>query len=160
FFQIFPEPSALIRKHPRLERLLYVPHLIAFFAYFAFLNLLAAFAPRQFYEFRESYPALERLGFAVMTLYIAGGLLSLMWNYRGAGRTSRRKMRVVVAGSIAGFLPLFLIIIVAVLFNPSHQDLQLASIIAIFCFLLFPLSFAYAIIRHQVIPVRLIVRRG
>jgi sigma-B regulation protein RsbU (phosphoserine phosphatase) len=38
--------------------------------------------------------------------------------------------------------------------------LQLASIIAIFCFLLFPLSFAYAIIRHQVIPVRLIVRRG
>lgn len=160
FFQIFPEPSALIRKYPKLEKLLYVPHLITFVPYFAIINLLAAFAPRRFYEFRESYPGLERLGFAVMTLYIAGGLFSLMWNYRGAGRTSRRKMRVVVAGSIAGFLPLFLLIIVAILFNPSHQDLQLASIIAIFCFLLFPLSFAYAIIRHQVIPVRLIVRRG
>src|SRR5436190_8166841 len=36
-FQIFPEPSALIRKHPRLERLLYVPHLVAFFPYFAIL---------------------------------------------------------------------------------------------------------------------------
>lgn len=160
FFQIFPEPSALIRKHPRLERLLYVPHVIAFFAYFALLNLLAAFAPRQFYEFRESYPALERLGFAMMTLYIAGGLLSLMWNYRGAGRTSRRKMRVVVAGSIAGFLPLFLVVITAVLFSPPPQHLQLAAVIAIFCFPLFPLSFAYAIIRHKVIPVRVILRRG
>ena len=45
FFQIFPEPSALIRKHPRLEGLLYVPHLVAFFPYFAILNLLAAFVP-------------------------------------------------------------------------------------------------------------------
>jgi sigma-B regulation protein RsbU (phosphoserine phosphatase) len=160
FFQIFPEPSALIRKYPKLEKLLYVPHLVTFVPYYAIINLLAAFAPRRFYEFRESYSGFERLGFAVMTLYIAGGLLSLMWNYRGAGRTSRRKMRVVVAGSIAGFLPLFLVFIVAVLFNPPHQELQLASIIAIFCFLLFPLSFAYAIIRHQVIPVRLIVRRG
>ena len=34
------------------------------------------------------------------------------------------------------------------------------SVVAIFCFLLFPLSFAYAIIRHQVIPVRVILRRG
>jgi len=160
FFQIFPEPSALIRKYPKLEKLLYVPHLVAFVPYFVIINLLAALAPRRFYEFRDSYPIFERLGFAVMTLYIAGGLLSLMWNYRGAGRTSRRKMRVVVAGSIAGFLPLFLVFVVAVLFDPPHQQLQLASIIAVFCFLLFPLSFAYAIIRHQVIPVRLIVRRG
>ena len=100
FFQIFPEPSALIRKYPKLEKLLYVPHLVLFVPYFVIINLLAAFAPRRFYEFRESYPGFERLGFAVMTLYIAGGLFSLMWNYRGAGRTSRRKMRVVVAGSI------------------------------------------------------------
>ena len=160
FFQIFPEPSALIRKHPKLEKLLYLPHLLTFVPYFVIVNLLAAFAPRRFYEFQEGSLGLERLGFTVMTLYIAGGLLSLMWNYRGAGRASRRKMRVVVAGSIAGFLPLFLIFLVAVLFNPPHEELQLASVIAIFCFLLFPLSFAYAIIRHQVIPVRLIVRRG
>jgi sigma-B regulation protein RsbU (phosphoserine phosphatase) len=160
FFQIFPEPSALIRKYPKLEKLLYLPHLVAFVPYFATINLMAAFAPRRFYNFRGDYAGFERLGFAVMTLYIAAGLLSLMWNYRGAGRTSRRKMRVVVAGSIAGFLPLFLVFVIAVVFNPPHQQLQLVSVVAIFCFLLFPLSFAYAIIRHQVIPVRLIVRRG
>lgn len=160
FFQIFPEPSALIRKYPKLEKLLYVPHLVTFVPYFLIINLLAAFAPRRFYEFRDHYGELALVTFAVMTLYIAGGLLSLMWNYRTAGRTSRRKMRVVVAGSIAGFLPLFLVVVVAVLFNPPHQQLQVVAIIAIFGFLLFPLSFAYAIIRHQVIPVRLIVRRG
>jgi len=45
-FQIFPEPSALIRKYPKLEKLLYVPHLVLFVPYFAIINLLAAFAAR------------------------------------------------------------------------------------------------------------------
>ena len=160
FFQIFPEPSALIRRWPRLEKFLYVPHLVAFVPFFVVTNLLAAFAPAKLYEFRAEYPGLAILGFVVMTLYIAAGLLSLMLNYRSAGRVSRRKMRVVVAGSVAGFLPLFLVFAAAVLFNPRHEHLLLPEIIAIFCFQLFPLSFAYAIIRHQVIPVHLIVRRG
>jgi phosphoserine phosphatase RsbU/P len=163
FFQIFPEPSAIIRKYPRLGNLLYVPHLFTFVPYFMIANLLAAFAPHQFTEFSnfsKKYPGPEIICFAVMTLYIAGGLLSLMWNYRGAGRTSRRKMRVVVAGSIAGFLPLFLVFILSVLFPLLRDQWRIPTIIAIFCFPLFPLSFAYAIIRHQVIPVRLILRRG
>jgi phosphoserine phosphatase RsbU/P len=160
FFQIFPEPSALIRKAPKLEMYLYVPHLLTLFPYSALTNLLAAFAPQQLLEFRGRYPFLELLSGGVATLYLAGGLLSLLLNYRGASRSSRRKMRVVVAGSIAGFLPFFLVIGLAVIFNLNQAQLQWPVIIAIFCFPLFPLSFAYAIVRHKVIPVRLILRRG
>ena len=107
FFQIFPEPSALVRKSPRLEGYLYLPHLLTIFPYFVILNLLAAFAPDRSVYFRLSFTPLETVSMLIATLYIAGGLLSLLVNYRQAGRPSRRRMRVVVAGSIAGFLPMF-----------------------------------------------------
>lgn len=160
FFQIFPEPSSLIRKRPKLEMYLYIPHLLTFFPFHALSNLLSAFAPQQYFRFIGKFALFELVGFGVATLYLAGGLLSLLLNYRGASRSSRRKMRVVVAGSIAGFLPFFLVIGIAILFNRVGAQLQWAIIVAICCFPLFPLSFAYAIVRHQVIPVRLILRRG
>ena len=160
FFQIFPEPSALVRKWPKLEAYLYIPHLLTIFPYSAIANVLAAFAPARYLEFIRDYPFFGKITLVIITLYLAGGLLSLLLNYRSAGRTSRRKMRVVVAGSIAGFLPFFLAIGMAIVFNLSRVQMQWPVIIATFCFPLFPLSFAYAIVRHQVIPVRLMVRRG
>lgn len=163
FFLIFPEPSPLLRRAPALEKWLYVPHLISIFPYFATLNLLAAFAPEKLFVFRNQFQVLASLSIVVATTYIAAGLLSLWFNYREATLVSRRKMRVVVAGSIAGFLPMFIEIALAIAFNLQRRDPLLAQwlgIIALFSFPLFPLSFAYAIVRHQVIPVHLILRRG
>jgi phosphoserine phosphatase RsbU/P len=164
FFQIFPEPSPMLRRFPRLAYYLYIPHLIIIFPYFTILNLLAAFgSERSYLSVRYSFPALRIAGIVLLVLYVAGGLLSLMINYRQAGRASRRKMRVVVAGSIAGFLPMFILLGLAFVFNLSETNPRLEqwlAVIAILAFPLFPLSFAYAIVRHQVIPIRLILRRG
>ncbi len=164
FFQIFPEPSPLLRRFPRLSYYLYVPHLIFIFPYFAILNLLAAFGRAESYNyFKFSLAALGTVGIALSVLYVAGGLFSLMINYRQASRASRRKMRVVVAGSIAGFLPMFSSLGLAFVFNLKDTNPMLEQWLAVIAFLafpLFPLSFAYAIVRHQVIPIRWILRRG
>jgi phosphoserine phosphatase RsbU/P len=163
FFLIFPEPSPLLRRWPRLEKYLYAPHLLIVFPYFTVANLLAAFAPGDYITFLYRYESLTLLSSAIATLYIAGGLLSLMVNYREAGRASRRKMRVVVAGSIAGFLPMFLVIGLSIVFNLQRANQRLTQwliVLAFFAFPLFPLSFAYAIVRHRIIPIRLIVRRS
>ncbi len=161
FFQIFPEPSPLVRRVPKLEAYLYLPQLLTIFPYFLLLNMAAAFSPNDELAFR--IPALVPICIIVAIAYISGGLASLLINYRQSRRASRRKLRVVVAGSIAGFLPIFLIIGLAILFDFPRSNpklTRLLSIAALFSFPLFPLSFAYAIIRHQVIPVRLIVRRS
>ncbi|MFY9572857.1 MAG: SpoIIE family protein phosphatase [Blastocatellia bacterium] len=161
FFQIFPEPSPLIRRVPRLEAYLYLPHLVTIFPYLGTLSVLAAVTPDDSSAF--GHPALTLICVVVATAYITGGLLSLLVNYRQAGRASRRKMRVVVAGSIAGFLPMFVTIGLYVLFDLQRTNPKLGQwlgFMALFAFPLFPLSFAYAIVRHQVIPVRLILRRG
>ena len=164
FFQIFPEPSPLLRRFPRLSQYLYAPHLIIIFPYFAILNLLAAFGSDENYlYFKFSFPVLKTAGIALSVLYVAGGLFSLMINYRQASRSSRRKMRVVVAGSIAGFLPMFSFLGLAFVFNLRDTNPMLEQWLAVIAFLafpLFPLSFAYAIVRHQVIPIRWILRRG
>ena len=162
FFLIFPEPSPLVRRFPRLTFYLYAPHLIVIFPYFTTLNLLTAYGSENSYRnFVRSFVLIEMVGIVLLILYIAGGLFSLMTNYRQASRTSRRKMRVVVAGSIAGFLPMFILLGLAFLFGRSNTRLeQWLGIIAFLAFPLFPLSFAYAIVRHQVIPIRLILRRG
>lgn len=163
FFQIFPEPSPLLRRVPRLEPYIYLPHLLTIFPYVLLVNILAAFAPQERIKFQDRYSIFFFLCLGVATLYIAGGLLSLLINYREAGRASRRKMRVVVAGSIAGFLPFFIVVGLALIFNLPRTNPRLSQWLgfaAFFSFPLFPLSFAYAIIRHRVIPVRLILRRG
>jgi sigma-B regulation protein RsbU (phosphoserine phosphatase) len=163
FFQIFPEPTPLLRRFPRLERWLYLPHLLTIFPCFAALNLLSAFAPERFFEFRSQFSPLVTASIFVATAYMVGGLLSLLVNYRQAGLVSRRKMRVIVAGSIAGFFPMFLEIGLAIAFNLPRTNPMLSQwlgLAALFAFPLFPLSFAYAIVRHRVIPVRLILRRS
>jgi sigma-B regulation protein RsbU (phosphoserine phosphatase) len=163
FFQIFPEPSSLMRRVPRLGAYIYLPHMLTVFPHILLLNILAAFAPQQGYDLQAGFPIFGIVSRGVASMYIAGGLLSLLINYREAGRDSRRKMRVVVAGSIAGFLPFFVVIGLAVVFDlpaTNPQLLQWLGFTAFFSFPLFPLSFVYAIIRHQVIPVRLILRRG
>jgi len=163
FFQIFPEHSPLLRRFPRLEFYLYLPYLILFLPYFAAGSILLAIAPEQVLAFRQKFGFLNSAGVAVFSLYVAGGLLSLLINYRQASRASRRKMRVVVAGSIAGFVPSFLLTAAYFMGGPARISSAMMEVIAlgsIFAFVLFPLSFAYAIVRHQVIPVRLIIRRG
>jgi phosphoserine phosphatase RsbU/P len=163
FFLIFPEPSPLVRRLPRLEYYLYLPFLLTIFPYFTIKNALAAFAPQQAFEFARRAGAIEFICIIVGIFYIASGLLALMVNYRQATRASRRKLRVIVAGSIAGFLPMFLVFGLAILFDLRNTNPTLSrwlGFTAFFSFPLFPLSFAYAIIRHQVIPVRLILRRG
>ena len=161
FFQIFPEPSPLARRVPRLEVYLYLPQLLTIFPYWGMLHIVGAFAPEDARSF--TVPAATFITVLVMIGYITAGLVSLLINYRQAGRAARRKMRVVVAGSIAGFFPIFLTIGLYILFDLQRTAPRAGRwlmVTALFAFPLFPLSFAYAIIRHQVIPVRLILRRG
>src|SRR5262249_46969423 len=73
----------------------------------------------------------------------------------------RRKLHVIVAGSGAGFLHLLLLLVWEAFLQTRYPDAYDWIRFALgFTLSLVPLSFAYAIIRHQVIPVSLIIRRS
>ena len=153
-FLVFPEPSPLLRRFPRLEWLIYVLYSVPLVG----RNLVAATGAGL-----VMFPLLDTLALLFANLYFVAALVSLVAGYRRAGVVARRKLRVVVAGMAAGMGPgVFVFITLPFLgfygLSPAASEwLMVAGALA---FPLMPLSFAYAIARHQVIPVSLIVRRS
>jgi sigma-B regulation protein RsbU (phosphoserine phosphatase) len=163
FFLIFPERSPILQRYPNIEYFVYLPQLLTILPYFGILNVLGVFAPQFEYGFRQTFLPIGVVSSVLFVAYIAGGIILLLMNYRQASRPARRRMRVVVAGSIAGFAPIFAWLGLSFLFDISSRSPGLSRwffFAAIFAFPLFPLAFAYAIVRHQVIPIRLILSRS
>jgi serine phosphatase RsbU (regulator of sigma subunit) len=166
FFLIFPDRSPLLRRFPRLEWWLYLPFflILPWFATTRFLTIFRAH--EQWAEFFRSFRLLKYQWIASGSLllalgYLVCGMLALFIGYRIAGIANRRKLHVIAAGSGAGVLNLLVLIVWETFFRarfPQAGDWM--EIGLKFTLPLIPLSFAYAIIRHQVIPVSLIIRRG
>lgn len=166
FFLIFPDRSPLLRRFPNLERRLYWPfYLILPWFSFGRLAVLLRGDDRWSRFFYESWLLRQQwvawLSLLIVMAYLAIGLSALFAGYRVAGVIARRKLHVVAVGSGAGFLNLLLVIVWETFLQTRFPDGYswirggLGGTMP-----LVPLSFAYAIIRHQVIPVSLIIRRS
>ena len=160
FFLIFPVPSPLLRRWPRLETWVYLPYLL-----FILPVVIAFRAPGSNGIWMMRYQWFRLFVFAInplLALYLAVGLICLLINYRAADPVARRRLRVVMSGSAVGFFNLFLLS----MGRPSGLlELMptLWSWLGTMLFItlpLIPLSFVYAIVRHKVIPVSLIIRRS
>ena len=163
FFLNFPERSPILRRWPRLERYLDWPFYLFILPVFGGGRLPAWLRIKYF-----SLPPIGWLdshswfGMLAVVGYLAAGLLCLVVNYRVADGNARRRLRVVVAGSGAGFLLTLMVVVSEFLRLPNlapglDRWLENGMLVTL---PLIPLSFAYAIARHKVIPVSLIIRRS
>ncbi len=128
-----------------------------------------------YYGYQEVYnPASLALGLpdwftlfagTAVILTVSASMVLLVLSFRRlADRSERRRLRVLVAGAfvgLAGITP----VAMAGFFNlPAWAGAALRSPAALFCsnvlFLILPVSFAYAILRHQVFDVGFILRQG
>jgi serine phosphatase RsbU (regulator of sigma subunit) len=166
FFLFFPDRSPLLRRFPNLERRLFWPFYLSL-PWFLFARLTVVFRRREVWAlfFQESWLLRQKwigvLSLLIFLAYLAIGLAALFVSYRVAGVVARRKLHVVVAGSGAGFFNLLLVIVWEAFLQRRYPDAGdwIRSCLG-FTLPLIPLSFAYAIVRHQVIPVSLIIRRS
>ena len=99
----------------------------------------------------------------VAVLYTLTALGFLVVNYRRLeDLNERRRVRVLVAGTVVGFLgcvPVFIAILWGGSF-PATLVPSLIPLLGLLLFLLFPASFAYAILRHRVFDIGVMVRQG
>src|SRR5262245_60731098 len=159
FFLLFPERGPWARRFPRLEFWIYLPFLLLIWPLITIDRLgagewLLAIIPR----IQALGPQINRL----CAGYLISGLIALIVNYRAADANNKRRTRVAVVGSIVGALGL-LIGLGGAWFGLDRifpRVLELNSYLYPVTFPLIPLSFAYAIIRHKVIPVSLIISRS
>jgi len=104
------------------------------------------------------------IGVTVMAAVVVS-LTLLAVNYRRlVDRTERRRMRVILFGALVGLGGTSLVAMAGFFQLPPTVDGVLRSPTALvgsnLLFLAFPASFAHAILRHQLLDVRLIIRQG
>jgi phosphoserine phosphatase RsbU/P len=92
--------------------------------------------------------------------FIGLGIVSLVWNSFGkrVSKESRKKSRVIVWGTIFGVLPV-VIEHLAIDFAGYRPYFWLDATLGI-CVLLYPLSFAYAVVKHRVLEIPALLRRS
>ncbi len=165
FFLIFPERSPLLKRWPKLERWLYWPYLLIELPSFGAMRL-PGFLRAPYFDFPPirwlDAHSWFNLPLPTIVVYLVLMVVFLVINYRAAQQDARRRLRVILFGSGAGLLTLAAII----LSEFTGLRFQLPGVYGFLEIMmlvtppLIPLSFAYAIIRHKVIPVSLIIRRG
>jgi phosphoserine phosphatase RsbU/P len=164
-FLYFPQPAPWLRRWPKLTRLLYAPLCLFVLPTFGVSRLPLEWSTPFF-----SWPPMHWLGehgllvagYLSLLGYLLAALFCLWLSYRTADTSGRRRLRVVMWGSLIGFGSLFLVLVMEVT-NTREKWPAIwywATFSMFFTLPLVPLSFAYAIIRHRVIPISMILRRG
>jgi sigma-B regulation protein RsbU (phosphoserine phosphatase) len=161
FFAVFPEPSPLDRRAPLLKTA-WLAAGLSFALPMAVAALLTGSQwPLEVFE-RELPPG---IGTVLEIIYAAGGvvlgLLSLTLNAVRGSESARRKTRVIVWGTLLGVAPMFVLqaataVLERNLFTLSFW-LWAPAVMALF---LVPLSVAYAVLKHRVLEVPVLLRRS
>ncbi len=99
-------------------------------------------------------------GFLRTIAYLAATLVVLAVNYRRLEDVNqRRRVRVLVAGTGTSVLAVIAFVLIGSL-GPATRLASNVSAVSILLTLAFPLSFAYAILRHRLLDIRVMVRQG
>jgi hypothetical protein len=152
-------PSPLLRRYPRLEWYIYLLFLSVAVPP---LMILAFFGLTDSLRFHLLYALYTIL----LSFYLIGGLMSLILRYRHLSQVERRKVRLVSVAFFVGVVP-YLTHALLGLFDYLNGPLGLSAtqwgwlrFLRSTGFLFMPPAWTYAIMRHQVIPVSLVIRRG
>lgn len=160
FFAVFPGRAPIDRRHPWLKWALLGP------AVAVALPLAAAvLAAGGSHPLRALDAVVPRTVAPLLVAYSVGGLAlglgCLVWSAWRGPAEARRKTRVVVWGTVVGITPSFVLTIVS---HFLHRELGefpfwvwVPSVIALF---VMPLSFAYALLKHRVLDVPVLLRRS
>ena len=90
------------------------------------------------------------------------GFVSLVWNsIRPASVEVRRRTRVIAWGTVAGFLPIVVLVTVMSFAHLGISDVfYWIYVFAVASLFLVPLSFAYAVVKHRVLEIPVLLKRS
>ncbi|MBZ5536512.1 MAG: SpoIIE family protein phosphatase [Acidobacteriia bacterium] len=159
FFLLFPSPSLIDRKAPWLKHAVSIAF-IPVWAADMFGSYAACTSFGLFEKFKNSLPGFGVIVSSFIGVVITIGFASLVLNTVKAGtKDERRRMTILLAGTMAGLLPL-VALAVYVGINPSRIPPLWIVGVVVATLGIFPISFVYVVIKHRVLGIRMFVRRG
>ncbi len=164
FFAVFPRPLPILNRWPKFLHFVYGSFLFIILPHFIIQRMQSqGIFQFQQIEWLTIFRQLINLpAIGLMLAFLVTGIVALLINYRRSAIDDRRKLHLVVVGCSAGFFNLLLLVLSEVFgFSQSHPQVhEWIAFLTSLTLPLIPISFAYAIIKHQVIPISLIIRRG
>ncbi|HEY9856083.1 MAG TPA: ATP-binding protein [Stenomitos sp.] len=154
---VFPAPIRLLRERPWIAALFYLPavalSVIALMSYQA-VGEIAHIPPQGiFAHYLELWALWTVLGFAVLLIRAA------FVAFRAPRPLARAQGRMLIAGATLAYLPGIVAYVVPAGLHKT-AELSMATIMGVYmCFVLFPLAVAYAILRHQLFAINLVLKR-
>ncbi len=155
FFAVFPTRSPIDRKVPALKWVLVFLGLCLGLGGYQNGNSVALPIFGRLLSFR----AAENARIIVVYGSVFLGLVSLLLNmFTVPSMDDRRKLKVIFWGTIVGVTPAAVIALAQDVFQTGFSFwLNFAKVILLF---LFPLSFAYAVVKHRVMDVPVLLKRS
>jgi tRNA A-37 threonylcarbamoyl transferase component Bud32 len=160
FFVLFPRP--LFRSRwPWI--IIWLPALCFLPSNFRFA-FLTVYNPGQAYS-RIPPSWVDNVQVVLLGIYGLAAFATLAANYvRLTDANEKRRLRVLFVGGAAGVIPGLLRLVIMGILPESTITLFLANkfpdVLIALIFLLFPVCFAYSILRHRLLDIRVIIRRG
>jgi phosphoserine phosphatase RsbU/P len=155
FFAVFPTRSPIDRKLPWLKWvLLLIGICLGWGGIFEGDSVALPFVVSLFGEHATGLIRLVT-GYGTVVL----GVISLFLNFFGASNVEdRRKLKVMLWGTLVGITPA---IVIGIPYDLLHIEtpfwLEFTKVVVLF---LFPLSFAYAVVKHRVMDIPVLLRRS
>jgi phosphoserine phosphatase RsbU/P len=162
FFAVFPVSSPIDQRLPRLKWI----SLFALAIVYVPLAVACLFAGDRAPGFRifgwHSRTALNWVIFSYSVLLYCLGCISLVWNSLWPPTPEvRRKTRIIVWGTLVGFVPAFLIVVGGQMVNKGLEDspfwLWTGAVAAT---MLMPVSYAYAVVKDRVLEIPVLLKRS
>lgn len=182
FFAVFPSPSPVDRKAPWLKYILLASALITTVP--AGLRCLLAGGTLPLYldarwpgsnfirgalAFQVGLPSPASHSWLSPGLVFVGsfigavalGLVSLLSNsFLSSDAQARRKARVIMWGTVAGIGPVCLLCVIAFVAGVAKVPLPLWQVSVLLLLSVWPLSFAYAVVKHRVLDIPVLLKRS
>jgi sigma-B regulation protein RsbU (phosphoserine phosphatase) len=158
FFLFFPSRSVIDRKAPWLKTL-FLAFTLLNWSLSLFLTILANISFVAVSRWTDSLSILRIPSTVVLAAMMIGAIAALVLNtVQARSRNEKRRLAILLWGTLLGLFPL---ISVAIVFTILKRTMPFWLVVILIATLTaFPLSFAYVVLRHQVLDIRVIIRRG
>jgi PAS domain S-box-containing protein len=150
FVLTFPEKRQIVRRHPSLLALVYLPGAMLFAWHITAMRWLRASERLRW--------NLDRMEMSYGSLFFLAAAIILWYSYRRASTTIlRQQLKWVTRGTVLAVVPYTLFYVVPYLMGSLPGATMKVSALSL---ALLPLTFGYAIFRYRLMDVDLIFKRG
>ncbi|UCH84903.1 MAG: hypothetical protein JSW50_04235, partial [Candidatus Latescibacterota bacterium] len=156
FFRVFPADRARpTERNVRFRRLTII------YGFPSILFLFSAFFAIRNFFFAPTPGGVITAILAISTLYTAwyilASLIVFVRKYRLSTDAQRQKLRIAIAGTVAGIVPFLAVIVFRQIMPGSYTLWEFLSSLAL---VFVSISFAYAILKHGAIELNIVVRKS